>query len=100
MKEYTILALISVIAVFPLGKILKTEVLKKGFFYIFLLVILFFKFLVNGYLTGNRIVLYNDDFFMGVRLGSIPLEDFLFGFSMVSLTIIFWEYFLNREKDK
>jgi hypothetical protein len=27
-----------------------------------------------------------------MRLGSIPFEDFLFGFSMVTVTIMLWEH--------
>jgi len=93
MKEYTILAAISVFITLFLDKKSNIRILKRGLFYIFLLVILFFKFLVNGYLTGKNIVIYNPRFFLGARIGSIPIEDFLFGFSMVTMSIIFWEYF-------
>ncbi|MCM8774554.1 MAG: lycopene cyclase domain-containing protein [Candidatus Omnitrophica bacterium] len=93
MKEYTLLAIISVFVTIIFDKLLKINIFKKRIFYLFLFIILIFKLLVNGYLTGKNIVLYNPYFFLGKRLSSIPLEDFLFGFSMVSLTIIFWEYF-------
>lgn len=56
-----------------------------------------FKLLVNGYLTGQYIVMYNPRFFLNVRIGTIPIEDFLFGFSMIAMTIIFWEYFKAKE---
>ncbi|MBN1913196.1 MAG: lycopene cyclase domain-containing protein [Candidatus Omnitrophica bacterium] len=98
MKEYTLLAASSVILTVYIDKISGIRVLKKKIFYLFLLIIMFFKILVNGYLTSGQIVLYNPDFFLGIRVGSIPLEDFLFGFSMVSLTVIFWEYFLKKLK--
>lgn len=97
MKEYTILAVLSVFFALVLDIKLKVRVLTRKEYYVFLLVILLFKFLVNGYLTGKYIVMYNPSFFLGLRIGSIPLEDFLFGFSMVTLTIIFWEYFKRRE---
>lgn len=97
MKEYTILAVISVIAAVILDRASKTGVLKKGVFYLFLAVTLFFKLLVNGYLTASPIVKYNPAFFMGLRITTIPLEDFLFGFSMVTMSIVFWEYFKRRE---
>ena len=93
MKEYTILASVSLIFTFILDKMLKTEILKKSIFWLFMLIIFLFKFLVNGFLTSSGIVRYNPNFFMGFRIGSIPLEDFLFGFSMVSISIIIWEYF-------
>lgn len=98
MKEYTVLAAASVLITIAIDKITRTEILKKREFYLFLLIILCFKILVNGYLTATDIVIYNPAFFMGLRFGSIPLEDFLFGFSMVTLSIIFWEYFLKRQR--
>ncbi|MFA6350216.1 MAG: lycopene cyclase domain-containing protein [Candidatus Omnitrophota bacterium] len=93
MKEYTILAVISVFITIWLDSILKTGLLRNRLFYLFVLVIAGFKFLVNGFLTGESMVIYNPQYFLGIRLGSIPLEDFLFGFSMVMLSVIFWEYF-------
>jgi lycopene cyclase domain-containing protein len=93
MKEYTVLAAISVLAVIWLDNILKTGLLRNKLFYLFLLVIAGFKFLVNGFLTGKNIVVYNPKYFLGFRLGTIPVEDFLFGFSMVTAAVIFWEYF-------
>jgi len=43
-------------------------------------------------------VMYNPQFFMGIRIGTIPLEDFLFGFSMVTLSIVCWEYFKKKRE--
>jgi lycopene cyclase domain-containing protein len=97
MKEYTILAVLSVFITVILDRISGIRILKRGEFYILLVIILFFKFLVNGYLTATKIVMYNPAFFLGFRIGSIPIEDFLFGFSMVTQSIIFWEYFLKRQ---
>ncbi len=97
MKEYTILAVISVVITLVLDTRTGAGVLKRGQYYIFLAIILCFKFLVNGYLTGREIVMYNSRFFLGVRIGPIPVEDFLFGFSMVTMSIIFWECFKRRE---
>ena len=93
MKEYTILALISVFFTIFLDKKSGFNLLNKVEFWIFLLIITGFKLLVNGFLTGKDIVIYNPDFFLGIRITSIPAEDFLFGFSMVVMIIIFWEYF-------
>jgi len=98
MKEYTALAVISIIATIILDKKSRVGILKSKEFYLFILVVLFFKLLVNGYLTGAQIVQYSPEFFLGKRITSIPLEDFLFGFSMVAMSIIFWEYFKRQEK--
>jgi lycopene cyclase domain-containing protein len=93
MKEYTVLSFLSIALTFYLGRVMRAGIFRQGVYYIYLLVIFLFKLLVNGFLTGRPIVLYNSRFFLGLRIGSIPLEDFFFGFSMVTLTIIFWEYF-------
>jgi len=91
MKEYSILAITSVLAVVMLNLFLKTKVMRRREFWVFIFVIFCFKLAVNGLLTGKNIVMYNPRFFMGFRIGSIPVEDFLFGFSMVSLAVIVWE---------
>lgn len=93
MKEYTILAMASVLLTFFLDRFTKINLLKKREFFLFLVIILIFKLIVNGFLTGKGIVMYNPSFFLGTRIGSIPWEDFLFGFSMVTMSIIFWELF-------
>ena len=97
MKEYTLLAVTSVFITVIIGRMTKARVFIRPEFYIYLSVIMFFKLLVNGFLTGQNIVMYNPGFFLGLRIGSIPLEDFFFGFSMITLTIIFWEYFKTPE---
>ena len=97
MKEYTALAVFSVFLTLVLDRVMKISILRKREFYLFLFVIFCFKMLVNGFLTGNHIVMYNPAHFLGIRLASIPLEDFLFGFSMVTTTIVFWEYFKRRD---
>ncbi len=92
MKEYTLLAIGSVILTIIWDNLSGIKLFKKKIFYLFLFIIFLFKLLVNGALTKN-IVLYNPDFFLGLRLGTIPLEDFLFGLSMVTVSIILWEKF-------
>lgn len=96
MKEYTILAVISVILAVVIDFTLKIRVLRNPLFYLFIIIIFGFKLLVNGYLTATNIVSYNPYFYLGLRLGSIPVEDFIFGFSMVVMATDFWEYFRNK----
>jgi lycopene cyclase domain-containing protein len=93
MKEYTILSVVSFLLTVLIGRKSPSRIFQRSEFYIFLLIILFFKVLVNGYLTSRLIVIYNPRYFLNVRIGSIPVEDFLFGFSMITLTIVLWEYF-------
>jgi lycopene cyclase domain-containing protein len=96
MKEYTIAATVSVVLVVVLDRILRTRLTSRADFWIFIAVMFGFKLVFNGYLTWRPIVLYGERFFLNVRLGTIPLEDFLFGFSMVTLTVVLWEYGRRR----
>ena len=43
--------------------------------------------IANGALTGIPIVLYDDAENLGIRAGSIPVEDFVFSFSMLALAV-------------
>lgn len=51
-------------------------------------------FLVNGLLTGLPVVMYNDAENLGIRLGTIPLEDAVYSLILLFGTI-FW---LERER--
>ena len=92
MKLYSILAILSVFLTIYWDKKSRIGLLIRPIFYLFLFIIFGFKVLVNGALTAE-VVRYNPAAFIGFRIGTIPIEDFLFGFSMVTLTIHFWEKF-------
>jgi lycopene cyclase domain-containing protein len=56
--------------------------------------VLGFQILVDGWLTklSAPIVIYNDRHTSGIRLPwDIPVEDFLFGFAMVTAVLLLWE---------
>jgi lycopene cyclase domain-containing protein len=97
LKEYTLLAALSVLLIIIIDHKSGICILRQKLYYVFFAVIIGFKLLVNGYLT-RHIVMYNSQFFMGIRIGTIPLEDFLFGFSMVTLSIVCWEYFKKKRE--
>ena len=99
-KEYTILTSIAVILVICLDFYLKTGLLKKRIFWLFHLFVAIMNLLTNGYLTGRPIVLYGDEFYLGIRITTIPIEDFFYGFSLITLNIILFEYYQNKSKRK
>lgn len=86
--------------------ILKTYVLRLSTFWLSYLIVIFFQFLTNGILTGFLIVTYNPSITLGSgdytsttppfigdgRLFYAPIEDAMFGFSMVVFTISLWIY--------
>lgn len=97
--DYTILVIAGSIIVVVLDLILGTRILRQKLFWVFWLVVTVLMVVVNGYLTWRPIVIYNEAKMLGVRLFTIPLEDFFFGFSLIGLNLIIWEYF-NRKENK
>jgi len=93
MIEYTLLSTISVFAVIVADLlVLRTRLLTRWRYWVFLSVMFAFMVVANGYLTRRPIVLYGEQHFIGIRLDTIPVEDFLFGFSLITATIICWEH--------
>ena len=64
-------------------------------FYLTFLVMLIPFFLVNGVLTGTgiegNIVWYNDQENLGIRMGTIPVEDSVYAFSMILLNLYLFQ---------
>ncbi len=96
MKEYTLISVISVIAAIALDTVLKTKLILNKKFWVFWAVMFVLLFIVNGYLTWRPIVQYGETFLLGIRLFTIPVEDFLFGFSLITSNIIIWEFCTKR----
>ena len=49
-------------------------------------------FIVNGILTSKPVVLYNDLENLGIRMGSIPIEDAFYGFLLLLLNVSIYEF--------
>ena len=52
----------------------------------------------NWWLTSKSIVMYSSSQIIGRRLAGAPIEDLLFGFSMILFTLAVWE-FLGRRRE-
>jgi lycopene cyclase domain-containing protein len=88
---YTALAVTSVFLVLALELIfIKSNLLRKPAFYFGYAIVVFFQLLTNGYLTKSGIVLYDPNAIIGTRIAFAPVEDLLFGFSLVFLTLATW----------
>jgi lycopene cyclase domain-containing protein len=79
----------------------RSQMITRGIFWLTYSVIFPFQLLTNWWLTSKGIVLYSASQIMGKRLAGAPIEDLLFGFSMIVLTLSLWELFsrLHRERD-
>jgi lycopene cyclase domain-containing protein len=93
--EYTVAAAASVAGVVALESlVLRSGRFGKPAYWISLAIVWFFQILVDGRLTmlTAPVVLYAPDEFLGVRFPwDIPIEDFAFGFSLATLTLLLWE---------
>ena len=95
MPEYTVLAATSVVLVLLLERFaLRTGLLRDPSYWISLAICFGFMVLVNGWLTklSAPIVIYTRSENLGVRFPwDIPVEDFAFGWSMLTLTMLLWD---------
>ena len=88
---YTIAAVLGVVAAALLDLlVLRTRLLLRKAFWTAYAIILFFQLVVNGLLTGLRIVRYDPDQITGVHIVYAPVEDLLFGFALVLFTLTLW----------
>ena len=97
-KSYTFYNYSLLILILIYSLISQNEQLR--IFYITFLIILVPFFIVNGILTGtyieNPVVWYNNEENLGIRLGTIPIEDIGYAFSMLFLNIILIEKFKSK----
>ncbi|MFV0459300.1 MAG: lycopene cyclase domain-containing protein [Actinomycetales bacterium] len=98
---YTLGCLIAVPAVLVLDLwVARTRLVTTLQFWLAMGICLGFQVLVDGWLTklSDPIVLYNPDEMSGLRMPwDIPVEDFAFGFAMMTLTLVVWRL-LTRPK--
>lgn len=104
MPEYTALAVLSVVLTVAVELVwLRTGIFRQFQYWAAMVVVSFFQALVEGWLTklSAPVFLYARDGISGLRFPwDIPVEDFLFGFSMVTLTILLWVRAGTREADR
>lgn len=91
MITYTTLSILAVIIVLIIDFTSGVKLCRRKSFWNFWAILLVLLFIVNGYLTWRPIVMYNSDFITNFRVFTIPIEDFFYGFSLVSLNLIIWE---------
>jgi lycopene cyclase domain-containing protein len=70
--------------------ILRTRLVTRVVFWATYPIIITFQLLANGILTGRHIVIYNPRAILGLRIAYAPVEDLLFGFAMILLTLSLW----------
>ena len=103
---YTQIAVAMILATIVLDMwVLRTRLLTRKAFWAAYAIVIFFQLLTNGILTGFNIVRYNGDVIIGSatpvligdgRLFFAPIEDLMFGFSLVVQTMAWWVFWGRR----
>ncbi|GHE81162.1 lycopene cyclase [Amycolatopsis deserti] len=100
---YTLPAVLAVLAVcgWELAY-LRTGLFGKPAYWISMAIVVGFQIPVDGWLTklSAPIVLYAPEHTSGLRFPwDIPVEDFLFGFALVTAVLLLWERRTARQED-
>lgn len=105
--SYTQLTIVGIVVVIIVDLwVLRTRLLTRKIFWVSYAIIVFFQLVSNGLLTGFRIVRYNGEVIIGSstpvggpppfigdgRLVFAPVEDLMFGFALVLLTLSLWVF--------
>ncbi len=99
-KWYTFIDLVIGLVILVVAFISNKALLQK--FYLTFIIMLIPFFVVNGILTGtgieNEVVWYNDLQNLGIRFGTIPIEDSVYAFSLILLNLVLFEKFSHIKK--
>lgn len=101
---YTLPAIVSVVVVCVLElAVLRTGLFKKADYWISMVIVLGFQIPVDGWLTklSAPIVIYEERHTSGLRFPwDIPVEDFLFGWALVTAVLLLWVKQGQRKKER
>ncbi|HEU5006738.1 MAG TPA: lycopene cyclase domain-containing protein [Jatrophihabitantaceae bacterium] len=89
--SYTLAAVLGVLGACLVDLVLlRTMLLRRRAFWTSYAIIAFFQLIVNGLLTGLDVVRYDPRRIIGARIVYAPVEDLLFGFALVLVTLSLW----------
>ena len=96
--EYTGLVFIFFTIAVLVDQVMQTDLILQKRFYIYLAWILGFTLIFNGFLTWRPVVLYGEEFQIGLRIITIPIEDFGYGISLLFLNTAVFERLEMRKQ--
>ena len=89
--SYSALAVLAVVGVLVVDlAVYRTRMVTRRVFWAAYAIVIVFQLLMNGVLTGLDVVTYDPAAIWGPRIAYAPVEDLLFGFAMVTLTLASW----------
>ena len=104
MPEYTLLTGVAIVGVVLLELCwFRTGIFGSLQYWVSMIIVFAFQIPVDGWLTklSDPIVIYNAEQMLGIRAPwDIPIEDFGFGFAMVTLAILLWRRWFTRHPQR
>jgi lycopene cyclase domain-containing protein len=97
-RTYTAVNFITAILLILAQIILKSHKTYLNLFFVSYLVCLIPFFIVNGVLTSLPVVGYNDAENLALRAFTIPMEDFIYLYTLLLMTITFYEFLQKKWK--
>jgi lycopene cyclase domain-containing protein len=95
--SYTDAAVLGVAAACGLDVLLlRTRLVGRKAFWTAYAIMLGFQLIVNGLLTGLKIVRYDDRAVLGRTVAFAPVEDLAFGFALALSTLSLWVWLGRR----
>lgn len=95
--SYTVAAVLGVVAALLVDLLLlRTRLVLRKVWWVAYAIVVFFQLVTNGVLTGRGVVRYDPEQILGWRIAYAPVEDLLFGFAMVLLTLATWVWLGRR----
>jgi lycopene cyclase domain-containing protein len=89
--SYSALAVVAVVGALVVDlAVYRTRLVTRRIFWATYAIVVVFQLLMNGVLTGRDVVRYDPATIWGPRIAYAPVEDLLFGFAMVTLTLASW----------
>ena len=96
-RHYTGLAVSFLGLAILLDQLLNTNLILKRRFYLYLLFILLFTLIFNGYLTWRPVVTYGVDYQLDFRIITIPIEDFVYGTALIFMNTSIYQRIISRK---
>ncbi len=95
-KQYTGLTLCFLFLANLVDQFLKTNLLFDKRFYFYLLLIVIFTLIFNGFLTWRPVVTYGVEYQLDFRIITIPVEDFFYGISLLFMNTSLYTYLIRN----
>lgn len=96
-NQYTCLVLLVFGLLMAAGGAFLYQIFSSFLYWIWISIGMMLFFIFNYFLTALPVVIYNPEAITNLRVITIPIEDFFYNFSMLTLYLVFYQAF-RREK--